>query len=363
MNNFQIQKHIELSALEVCEGMLKSIVCNNPRDKEILKLRMLGDEKNARISLEYIGTKLCTPPVTRERVRQVESREIKKVTSLTRKLLRNQASSNDSELLDKFNNISILFNRERANVSNCQTHDNLISTFMEMNLKVNVTSPILYELFVIMCIGKESLNEKSNINRAYLKKIISEIKTETEWRAEIEASAVAEAKKERESKNRFTKRAIKIFNATRWPLIKNGVDFTTIRRKREHDIKKDIYNIISKKMNKVVSCDSGLEAKYFYLLEQYDDVVAFCEQPIIIEYDNPSEKKRARYYPDAMVKLANGSIIIVEVKPKWTKNGGREWENPVNLAKWQEAEKFCQKMGYGWLVTDVRTAKIDLIPS
>lgn len=94
-------------------------------------------------------------------------------------------------------------------------------------------------------------------------------------------------------------------------------------------------------------------------------IIEWSSEEIIIKYQDPinpikyNKPKFRSYYPDFVIKTANGDIYLIEVKPyKQTKTPTRSkskssktmmTENKnwvVNQAKWKAAKAFCSRKGW-----------------
>ena len=75
------------------------------------------------------------------------------------------------------------------------------------------------------------------------------------------------------------------------------------------------------------------------------DTVAYwtCE-PFAIPYIKPSDGLKHRYFADFLIAFTDGTKWLVEVKPE------SQWNDPINVAKWEMAEKFCKEHGLIWRV-------------
>jgi len=102
----------------------------------------------------------------------------------------------------------------------------------------------------------------------------------------------------------------------------------------------------SSKMNRAVEYESELEFDFFQWLEQLDEVVFYQEQPFRIPYDY--ESKTYVYYPDVLLVFKDGKGVVVEIKPIF------KMALHINLNKWAGLKKFCADKGLGLLVTDGR---------
>ena len=74
-----------------------------------------------------------------------------------------------------------------------------------------------------------------------------------------------------------------------------------------------VYKFPSSKCKRIVELESGLELDRATQLETNSDVVAFSEQPFMIEYAD--EGKNKVIFPDFVVLRRDGSRTVEEVKP------------------------------------------------
>ena len=102
----------------------------------------------------------------------------------------------------------------------------------------------------------------------------------------------------------------------------------------------------SPKLGRDVHSESGLESQVLGVLEHAPQVVAFCEQPVWIDYRWFDGARR--YVPDVAVVLSDGRVVVVEVKPQTL------WADGINLAKWNAATRWCAHRGWGFAVLDGR---------
>ena len=90
-------------------------------------------------------------------------------------------------------------------------------------------------------------------------------------------------------------------------------------------------------------------------LDENPNVKEWASEEIFFRYDHPVTGKSARYFPDFYVKMIDGQIRIIEVKPK------KQVDKPVqpkrktkryieevatwltNQEKWKEAQYHCDK--------------------
>lgn len=67
------------------------------------------------------------------------------------------------------------------------------------------------------------------------------------------------------------------------------------------------------------------------------DVVEWASEEIAIPYINPLNGKRARYYPDFYMKMKDGSLKVVEIKPK------KQTRPPIPPSR--KTKRFIENLG------------------
>lgn len=97
------------------------------------------------------------------------------------------------------------------------------------------------------------------------------------------------------------------------------------------------------------------ERNTFRWCDENPDIVEWASEEISIPYENPVTGKRSRYYPDLFIKMKDGRILVVEIKPhkethapekqvRKTKNYSQAvatWA--INSEKWKAAKILCEK--------------------
>ena len=90
-------------------------------------------------------------------------------------------------------------------------------------------------------------------------------------------------------------------------------------------------------------------------LDENPNVVEWASEEIAFPYEHPLDNRRAKYYPDFFVKMADGVMRIIEVKPKketvkpnTPKKKTSKYINEVatwvvNNEKWLAARYYCEK--------------------
>lgn len=126
--------------------------------------------------------------------------------------------------------------------------------------------------------------------------------------------------------------------------------------KNKAKYKGDVNNVIYR---------SSWELKYMFQLDNDENVLEWSSEEVIIPYVT-ADNKVHRYFTDFKVKRKSGEQIIteiIEIKPyketippvltegKKTKTKIREvltWD--VNQRKWAAARKYCEKMGWRFVI-------------
>ncbi|NEB09755.1 hypothetical protein G3I32_12920 [Streptomyces coelicoflavus] len=98
------------------------------------------------------------------------------------------------------------------------------------------------------------------------------------------------------------------------------------------------------KLDRAVSYESETERQVIQLLSFASQVTYYQEQPLAISY--VYEGRQRTYYPDLLAATADGSCILIEVKPVY------EMAMAINVAKYRAAADFCRRRGWGLLATD-----------
>jgi len=84
---------------------------------------------------------------------------------------------------------------------------------------------------------------------------------------------------------------------------------------------------------------SSWELKFMKWCDKNDNVEYWTSEAFPIPYISPKDGQKHRYFPDFLVKFKDGKKVLIEIKPKNQSN------DPINLAKWEAARKFCEKHG------------------
>ena len=109
--------------------------------------------------------------------------------------------------------------------------------------------------------------------------------------------------------------------------------------------------------NQPIIYRSSYEKKFMFWCEQSKFVKHWGSECIEIHYE--LNGKPHRYYPDYLLEMTDGRVILVEIKPKnQTVKPLNEncyaWEQWIrNQAKWKAARDWCQKNDIQfWILTE-----------
>jgi len=89
---------------------------------------------------------------------------------------------------------------------------------------------------------------------------------------------------------------------------------------------------------------SGWELKLMKWCDQNPNVEYWTCEPFAIKYIKPTDGQVHRYFPDFLIKFKDDTKWLIEIKPE------SQWKDPINLAKWEMAEKFCKENGLIWRI-------------
>ena len=107
---------------------------------------------------------------------------------------------------------------------------------------------------------------------------------------------------------------------------------------------------VSSKNRRKLHYNSGWELDVYRILDKMDEVIGYEVEPLDIEYFFDGE--RHKYLPDLRVHFNDGRREIWEIKPV------NQTNLPVNEAKWEACNNYCQKRGLKFIViTEVWIAR------
>lgn len=117
-------------------------------------------------------------------------------------------------------------------------------------------------------------------------------------------------------------------------------------RKVSNHGKNIIGHFPSLKMGRMVAFESTIERDLLYFLDFEPHIVAFAEQPLVIDYWD--ETRSRTYTPDFKVEFTGGQISLVECKPQVFI--GKE----MNVKKVAAGEAWCREREWHYeVITDV----------
>jgi len=110
------------------------------------------------------------------------------------------------------------------------------------------------------------------------------------------------------------------------------------------------------------------ERDCFRWCDSSPDVLEWSSEEIIVPYYYDVDKKYHRYYPDLKIKMSNGKIYLVEIKPdKETRppEGKRKTKQYINegltyvknVNKWEAAKSFAKDRGWEFQVWTENTLR------
>lgn len=142
-----------------------------------------------------------------------------------------------------------------------------------------------------------------------------------------------------------------MISAAEWPP-RDPVDTGPWPRRRtpESDDSRDTW--YSARLDRHFVYDSRCELNVIQLLASSDLVNDIQEQPLALGYTVAGRHRT--YYPDLIVTLNDGRILLIEVKPV------SYMPLTENQAKYTVARAVCRRNGWGFLVTDGRRHLQDL---
>ena len=111
------------------------------------------------------------------------------------------------------------------------------------------------------------------------------------------------------------------------------------------------------------------ERQCFKWCESNPNVKAWNSEEVVVPYISRTDKRMHRYFIDLFVEMANGEILLVEIKPKKEtkppkepKRKTKRYINEVmtyikNQDKWESADQFAKHKGWKFQVWTEETLK------
>lgn len=106
---------------------------------------------------------------------------------------------------------------------------------------------------------------------------------------------------------------------------------------------------------------SSWEKRFIYWCEHSKKVEHWGSECISIKYYNAIDKKEHTYYPDFVVKMTNGTTLIIEIKPynqTIKPENTNSWAMKTyirNISKWKTLERVCEEKGYKFCILTEHT--------
>lgn len=148
-----------------------------------------------------------------------------------------------------------------------------------------------------------------------------------------------------EAERRRLRKFDDLVNSAFWPRHMDERDAPPLQAARRPRLSEERGgHFTSEKLGRSVEFESQLERSFLCEAETLASVRTYQEQPLAIEYEF-GDRVRI-YYPDVLLVLADGRVLVVELKPRF------QMALSENLAKWRAAIRFCHAHGWGFLVTD-----------
>jgi len=298
----------------------------NEREQSIIDLRygFVGDQSH---TLAEIGQKFG---ITRERVRQIITKCEKKIRAVGRRKLWSGETNHPCAELIQFLENNIDKQADNALEQIIEFADKSLSHLHMENLAIPLLVKLLYGF------STQGITCQKNAQLIY-RNIQKEV-------AEFRKAVLDDSKKK-------TKKATfdRLMQDVIWPsnVVLREIDYElcSVRKPSLYsEGKTGVF--LSKKMNREVCFESGLERKFLEQLEESDEVEYYLEQPAKIKYWHLGIKRI--YYPDVMFILKDRRSVLVEIKPIFN------MALQENIAKFDALNNYCEQHGFGALVTDGR---------
>ena len=107
----------------------------------------------------------------------------------------------------------------------------------------------------------------------------------------------------------------------------------------------------------------------FRYCDAHKDVVWWQSEEVIVPYRSPIDGKIHRYFPDVVLKKADGQVLMIEIKPKYQCSPPKRQDNSftkrgkptkrflnevktwgINEAKWKAAKEYCADRGWAFRI-------------
>lgn len=104
------------------------------------------------------------------------------------------------------------------------------------------------------------------------------------------------------------------------------------------------------------------ERQTFKWLDEHPKVVKWSSEEVVIPYRCKTDGKLHRYFTDLYIKMEDGNVFIIEIKPKKEtkepKVRSRKTKRYItevmtyvkNQSKWEAAEEYCESRGWKFAI-------------
>ena len=123
--------------------------------------------------------------------------------------------------------------------------------------------------------------------------------------------------------------------------------------------------LFESQQNRPIIYRSSYELKFMEWCERSNTVKLWGSECICISYTNPLDGKRHNYYPDFLLELNDGTLMLVEIKAynqtvpppadACDVNNYQYTEYVRNMAKWTAARTYCENNGMVFKIFTERT--------
>lgn len=113
--------------------------------------------------------------------------------------------------------------------------------------------------------------------------------------------------------------------------------------------------------NQPVIYRSSWEKRFVKWCESCKRVKQWGSECVSIRYYLPTDEKWHTYYPDFLVQMEDGTMMVVEIKPLSQvekPNSANEWATRTyvkNMSKWRTIKSACETRGYKFCILTENT--------
>lgn len=145
------------------------------------------------------------------------------------------------------------------------------------------------------------------------------------------------------------------------------MDIKKLKPKRSSHYQQGSFNpatakkLFESQKGKPIIYRSSWERSFILWLERSSKVKRWGSECIKIEYYNPVKGKVSEYFPDFVVEMTDGKIMLIEIKPiSETRKPNPKSKYAVdtyirNQAKWKAAKEFCERNDFHFSILTEHT--------